>query len=56
MGPDDKSDVKGSTEPEPGWEHLEIEEKDFPCNERAADECPVNVIHIRNLETDQLLY
>lgn len=56
MGPDDKSDVKGSTEPEPGWEHLEIEEKDFSCNERAADECPVNVIHIKNLETNQLLY
>ncbi|MDH4223218.1 MAG: ferredoxin [candidate division Zixibacteria bacterium] len=56
MGADERSDIIGATEPEPGWEHLEIIEKDLPCNEKAADECPVNVIHIRNLDTGKLLY
>ena len=31
----------------------EISEEEFECNKKAADECPVNVIHIINEETKE---
>ncbi len=34
-------------------EELEIEEKDFNINKQAAEGCPVNCIHLRDLKTKQ---
>ncbi len=53
MQKDGKSSVKGAVRREDGWETLEIEEGDFACNKDAAYSCPVNVIHITNLETGE---
>lgn len=41
MAGDGKSTYKGKAE---------IEEGDFKCNKEAADSCPVNVIHITDVE------
>jgi len=48
---DGKADIINSKKTEDGYEHLDIEEKDFPVNKDAADACPVNVIHIVDKET-----
>ena len=53
MQQDGKSSVAGGTRREDGWETLEIDEKDLACNKDAAFACPVNVIHITNLETGE---
>ncbi len=53
MQADGKSSVKGGTRLENGRESLEIGEEDFECNKDAAFACPVNVIHITNLETGE---
>ena len=42
-----KDDIKTDD----GYEHLDLEDKDFPINKEAADLCPVNVIHIVDKET-----
>ena len=34
-------------------EELEIDKKDLECNLNAAKVCPVNVIHIKNLENNE---
>lgn len=47
------SDLKASTKRDDGWEEREIEEKDFEVNKQAADACPVNVIHIKNTESEE---
>lgn len=33
----------------------EITEEDFKCNMNAAEACPVNIIHITNLESGEKL-
>jgi len=53
MADDGRSDLKGGKDLKEGWQELEIEEADFECNNEAAEECPVNVIHIENLETKE---
>lgn len=53
MSEDGKSDIVGCKKRPDGWEELDIEEKDFAANKEAADACPVNVIHLKNLETDE---
>ena len=50
---DCKADLIKSKKREDGWEEKEIEEKDFKINKEAADSCPVNVIHIKNLDNDE---
>jgi ferredoxin len=50
QGEDGKSHLKGEAN-----NTLEIEEKDLACNKEAADNCPVNIIHITNLETNEKL-
>lgn len=53
MNDDGKSDIKGAKAREDGWQELEIDEKDFEKNKQAAESCPVNVIHLKNKETDE---
>ena len=53
MHEDGKSDIKKSIKRPDGWEEREIEETEFTANKDAADACPVNVIHIRNLQTNE---
>lgn len=48
---DGKADVVNSTKTEDGYEHLDLEDKDYTINKEAADICPVNVIHILDKET-----
>ena len=43
---DGKADVVNSTKTPDGYEHLDLEDKDYAINKEAADLCPVNVIHI----------
>jgi len=50
---DGKSNLVDSKKRDDGWEERDIEEADFPKNKEAADACPVNVIHIKNLENDE---
>ncbi len=50
MGKDGKSVLKGNRK-----DRLEITEKDLDCNRKAAENCPVNVIHITNLGTKEKL-
>ncbi len=53
MDEDGKSNLKGSNKRQDGWEERDIEEVDFPKNKEAADACPVNVIHIKDIEKDE---
>jgi len=55
MSPDGKSTLKGSKQSRVNkdWSELEIDQNDYDCNKRAADACPVNVIHMTNLETKE---
>lgn len=51
MSEDGYADLKGCTKekkPEGTLEKKEIDEKDLPDNQNAADSCPVNCIHIKN--------
>jgi ferredoxin len=54
MGVDGKSVLKGSRQKGNSTE-LEIEEKDFVCNNNAAQSCPVGVIHITDKEKNKKL-
>ena len=53
MNDDGKSDIKGGSGREDGWQELDIEEKDFEANKAAAESCPVNVIHLKKKETGE---
>ncbi|MFQ5406152.1 MAG: ferredoxin [Candidatus Micrarchaeia archaeon] len=53
MGDDGKTSVTGAKRLENGWEELEILEENVQCNKQAADSCPVNVIHLTNLDTGE---
>lgn len=53
MKDDGKSSIIGCKEKDDEWEELEIDEKDFEENKEAAESCPVNVIHLKNLDTDE---
>jgi len=53
MQKDGKSMLRGGKNLESGWTELEVEEKDFECNKKAADSCPVNAIHITNIKTGE---
>jgi len=55
MGGDGKSILKGSKKIKDDWTELEIDEKDFACNNNAAQSCPVNVIHITDKEKNKKL-
>ena len=53
---DGKADIKKEKNPtttEDGWQELIIDEEDFEKNLKAAQECPVNVIHIIDMETGE---
>jgi ferredoxin len=51
MNDDGKSDIiKGSNRVD-GWQELDIDQKDFDFNKEAADVCPVNVIHLTDLDS-----
>jgi len=50
MNDDGKSDINGGKQRSDGWQQLEIDEKAFESNKEAAEACPVNVIHITDLE------
>lgn len=45
---DGKSTLKGNSN-----NALDIEEKDLECNKKAAESCPVKIIHITNAETGE---
>jgi len=47
-----KSHVTGSKKVSK-TEELDLDEKDFAINKEAAESCPVNCIHIRDLKTKQ---
>ncbi len=53
MNDDGKSDIIKGQAKENGWQELEIEDKDFEKNKQAAESCPVNVIHLKNKETQE---
>ena len=53
MNDDGKSDIKNAKTRADGWQELEIDEKDFDTNKQAAESCPVNVIHLKNKETNE---
>ena len=53
MNDDGKADVKGGCNRADGWQEREVEEKSFGCNLKAAESCPVNVIHLKNKKTGE---
>jgi len=53
MNNDGKSDIKGGKSRQDGWQELEIGEKSLEANKNAAEGCPVNVIHLKNKETQE---
>ena len=53
MNDDGKSDLIGGKNTEDGKQILEIEKRDFEINLEAAESCPVEVIHIEDLETEE---
>ena len=53
MKEDGKSSIKNGKERDDEWEELEIDEEHFAENKEAAESCPVNVIHIKNLDTGE---
>jgi len=55
MNKDGKADLIGGNNVEKHTYELEFEEKDLEANLKAARDCPVNCIHIINLETGEKL-
>ncbi len=53
MNEDGKSDIINGRHREDGLQELEIGEEDLESNKAAADSCPVNVIHLKNKETEE---
>ncbi|MBR9706764.1 ferredoxin [Candidatus Pacearchaeota archaeon] len=52
MTDDGKTTIKGGEKVNSN-EEMEIGEKDLASNKEAAESCPVNVIHITNLENNE---
>ena len=46
-----KSDIIDGKRDAEGKEERDIEDKDVEINKEAAESCPVNVIHLRDLKT-----
>lgn len=46
MAPDGKSDIKGATNRDDGWQEKETSGEDLELHLEAAQSCPVNCIHI----------
>jgi ferredoxin len=55
MNADGRADIIGGKRTEDEGQELEIEENDFQCNMDAAEGCPVNVIHLINIESGEEL-
>lgn len=56
LNDDGKADLIGATSlNDNALQVLEIDEADVRCNQDAAEACPVNVIHIKNMETGESL-
>jgi len=55
MSPDGKVDLLGGIKTAKNIFELEFDEKDLQVNMQAAKDCPVNCIHIINLETGEQL-
>ena len=53
MKDDGKSSIVGGKEREDGWEELDIDQESLAENKEAAESCPVNVIHIKELDNDE---
>ncbi len=54
---DGKADLKGGTKnPETGLFELEIDEADLEDMKKAAEVCPVLIIHIFNAETGEKIF
>lgn len=53
MNEDNKADIIGAPRRPDGWEELEIEQDDFEADKAAAESCPVNVIHLKNKDTNE---
>lgn len=53
MDDDGKSNVVDAKRLENEHEELDISDEEFEQNKEAAECCPVNVIHIRNKETNE---
>ncbi len=53
MDADGKSGIKGGKTMPNEWEQLEFEDKDLACHQKAAETCPVNVIHLTNKQTGE---
>ena len=53
MDNDGKSNIINAKKLDNGTEELEIKEQDFEANKEAAESCPVNVIHLKNLDTNE---
>ncbi|OIO65453.1 ferredoxin [Candidatus Woesearchaeota archaeon CG_4_10_14_0_2_um_filter_57_5] len=49
MDDEGKSHLEGSSTNDDGWELLDISDDEFQEQMDAAESCPVNVIHIKNL-------
>jgi len=53
MDQDGKSNIVGGTKLKDGGEEIFFNEDLHDAHKEAAESCPVNVIHIRNLEKDE---
>ncbi|MFA6073672.1 MAG: ferredoxin [Candidatus Woesearchaeota archaeon] len=53
MVDDGKSSIIKSKTRDDGWEEKEISEKEFQHNKEAAESCPVTVIHLTNINTNE---
>jgi len=53
IGTDNKADLVGGTEESPGQWILEFTEEELEKFKISAESCPVNVIHIIDLETGE---
>lgn len=53
MDDDGKSNVRGGTKLDNGKEEKLIDQKDYAENYEAAECCPVNCIHLIDLEKDE---
>ncbi|NOZ81336.1 MAG: ferredoxin [DPANN group archaeon] len=50
---DGKSDIVDGVKKPDGQEERDIEEQDLAINKEAAESCPVNVIHLKDLKTGE---
>lgn len=53
MNEDGKSDIVEGKDLDNGFQEMEITEDSYDENFEAAETCPVNVIHIKDLEEDK---